>query len=414
MSVVVENIREWLKNFLNDLKNIKNIGLNTFLKNHKYEVVATIGIILVLLMLPFILFKGETKNDVIYKFENSIKNNNPRELSKYLQVDDNKVDYERLIPLINYYKENSESLLKVVKGLKKYDKSGLFNTKVEKGFLRDKYYVNVTSLTVKFNVPTQDIKILLDEKEIVSSKVQKNIVPGKYCLNYNIETEFGDVSKEYYIDIFEDREINIDADVAFITLYSNFSDAKVFIGDKELGVDSGEILNYGPIPTNKDLQLYIKRDFPWGEISSEKVKITKDGYIKLDINMVNDILMTNVKEVINKFYETSFEALNSRDKSLVINCDEKVKEKVYNYIEEKALILKNNYKITDLNVEIEKSEFKYENEIYKGSIYTNIDYNVYKKMLPFIKTGYDSKFLISIVYRDGNWIIEDIQKFNDQ
>ena len=179
-------------------------------------------------------------------------------------------------------------------------------------------------------------------------------------------------------------------------------------------MDSGEILNYGPIPTNKDLQLYIKRDFPWGEISSEKVKITKDGYIKLDINMVNDTLMTNVKEVINKFYETSFEALNSRDKSLVINCDEKVKEKVYNYIEEKALILKNNYKITDLNVEIEKSEFKYENEIYKGSIYTNIDYNVYKKMLPFIKTGYDSKFLISIVYRDGNWIIEDIQKFNDQ
>ena len=66
----------------------------------------------------------------------------------------------------------------------------------------------------------------------MSSKVQKNIVPGKYCLNYNIETEFGDVSKEYYIDIFEDREINIDADVAFITLYSNFSDAKVFIGDK--------------------------------------------------------------------------------------------------------------------------------------------------------------------------------------
>ena len=57
MSVVVENRREWLKNFLNDLKNIKNIGLNTFLKNHKYEVVATIGIILVLLMLPFILFK---------------------------------------------------------------------------------------------------------------------------------------------------------------------------------------------------------------------------------------------------------------------------------------------------------------------------------------------------------------------
>ena len=128
--------------------------------------------------------------------------------------------------------------------------------------------------------------------------------------------------------------------------------------------------------------------------------------------MVNDELNTIIDENINEFYFSSFEALNNKDKNLILGATDEVKEMIYNYIDEKAFLLSNNYKISDLSVEIEKSDFKYEDNIYKASLVTRIDYNVYKKLLPFVKEFNQSYFILNLEYESGDFIIKGIQKIN--
>ena len=64
-----------------------------------------------------------------------------------------------------------------------------------------------------------------------------------------------------------------------------------------------------------------------------RLKSIKDEqYIKLDINMVNDVLNNMIDETVNDFYSSSFQALNNKDKNIISRATEEVKELVYNYI----------------------------------------------------------------------------------
>ena len=117
-----------------------------------------------------------------------------------------------------------------------------------------------------------------------------------------------------------------------------------------------------------------------------------------------------IDETVNDFYSSSFQALNNKDKNIISRATEEVKELVYNYINEKTFLLSNNYEITDLAVEIEKSDFKYEDNIYKASLVTRIDYSVYKKILPFVKNFNQSSFILNLEYEDEEFIIKGIQK----
>ena len=128
--------------------------------------------------------------------------------------------------------------------------------------------------------------------------------------------------------------------------------------------------------------------------------------------MVNDKLNNMIDEKVNKFYFSLFEALNSKDKGLIYGSTDEVKESVYNYINEKTFLLTPNYEITDLSVYIEKSDFKYEDNIYKASLVTRINYSVYKKLLPFVKNSNESSFILNLEYEDGEFIIKGIQKID--
>ena len=127
--------------------------------------------------------------------------------------------------------------------------------------------------------------------------------------------------------------------------------------------------------------------------------------------MVNDKLTDEVNKSVYSFYDSSFQALNERNSELISNATEDAKNKMYEYINEKALLFSNNYEITDLNVEIEKSDFKYEDNKYRASLVTNISYSIYKKLFPFLKTANNGVFLLSLEYNNNEgFYVYDIQK----
>ena len=41
-----------------------------------------------------------------------------------------------------------------------------------------------------------------------------------------------------------------------------------------------------------------------------------------------------------------------------------------------------------------------------------INYDIYKKILPFVKESRDETFLVGLIYDDGKWVSNSIQRFN--
>lgn len=255
--------------------------------------------------------------------------------------------------------------------------------KIKKGFLYDKYYIDINTINVKFTTNISDVNVeFLNKRFNLINEAEFNIIPGEYSLSYKYKTKYGDISESKIINLMEDKIVEVNIDANYITLYSNYDDAKVFINNVDTGLISKEIKNYGPLPKDKDIKVFIQREFPWGIIKSEEISVGNNQYINLNIGMVNDRLNNMINETVDSFYSSVFNALNNKDKNLISGSIELVKEVVYNYMNEKAFLFSNSYEISDLAVEIEKSDFKYEEGIYKASLLTKVEYSVYKKIFP--------------------------------
>ena len=407
-----ENLNSDFLSFIKDIKNIKEIGVKTLWERNRFKFVImfiSIFAIFIFLLSSF----GLSKEEVLSKFELALINGNSSTLAQYVKVENEKVSSKELQPLIDGYDKDKVRIKKIVNELRKVGKSGNFTVESRKGFLKEKYYIDINTINVSFITNINDVDIEFSNKRFnLIDKAEFDVIPGTYKVLYTYKTEYGDISESKIVNLMEDETVEINVDGRYITLYSNFDDAKVFINDLDTGLEAKDVKNYGPLPKDKDIKIHLEREFPWGKINSEEVLISNDQYIKLDINMVNDELNNMIDEKVNEFYFSSFEALNSKDKSLILGATEEVKEMVYNYINEKAFLLSNNYEITDLSVEIEKSDFKYEDNIYKASLVTRIDYSVYKKLLPFVKNSSESSFILNLEYENEDFIIKGIQKID--
>lgn len=355
---------------------------------------------------------ASTKEEAISNFKAAIENKDEKLLSKTLKVDGEKVDSESLVPLIHYYYEKRDTLLDITKKLRAENKSGMLNIESKKNIFGEKYYLNVSKISLVIKSNFNNTEIFIGNRSIKAGEILKDIIPGIYIAKYKLNTDFGDVTGEEEITLIEDANINIIVDAGSITLYSDYKDADVFIDNKNIEKKVSSIVDFGPVPLNKDLNLYIEQEFPWGKIKSEAVVINSSGIIKVDIDMVNDKLMNEIEVSLNTFFNSVFDALNGEDKTLIQNADESTKNKIYDDIFKKTLFFTNNYEISDMSLNIEKSEFKYEDFIYKGNVVVKINYDIYKKILPFVKESRDETFLVGLVYDNGKWISNSIQRFN--
>lgn len=400
------------KDFIKDLRSIKKIRINEILKKKSCISAIILSLITVFVFISYINF-SKSKEDVIEGFKNALINGNSKQLCKYIKVNEEKVSAKELEPLIEYY-SGKESKIKIIENsLKQNGESGNFVLENKKGILTDEYYISINTVEVSFVTDTKNVDVQIEDKSFeLIDKAKFDVIPGSYNINYNYNTEYGDITENMTIDLIDNKIIEIKVNGNYITLYSNFDDAKVFINNIDTNLIAKDIKNYGPIPKNKEILIQLEREFPWGTIKSKSVDISNQQYLKLDINMVNDELMTLISELVNEFYSSSFDALNNRDKELIVNSTIEVKDKIYNYINEKTLLFSNNYEITDLKVQIEKSDFKYEDENYKASLVTKINYHVSKKILPFIKTANESSFILNLEYSNDTFVINGIQKIN--
>lgn len=410
----MKNFKEMIKSnynlFIEYVKDIKGKGFKSLFKERKLELSIISVVIFVILIFLFSSFTL-SKEKLLKKFELALINGNSNSLAKCVKLEDKDIASKELKPLIDGYDKNKLRINKIVNEIRRNGKSENFKLKIKKGFLYDKYYIDINTINVKFTTNISDVNVeFLNKRFNLINEAEFNIIPGEYSLSYKYKTKYGDISESKIINLMEDKIVEVNIDANYITLYSNYDDAKVFINNVDTGLISKEIKNYGPLPKDKDIKVFIQREFPWGIIKSEEISIGNNQYINLNIDMVNDRLNNMINETVDSFYSSVFNALNNKDKNLISGSIELVKEVVYNYMNEKAFLFSNSYEISDLAVEIEKSDFKYEEGIYKASLLTKVEYSVYKKIFPFAKNYNEASFIINLDYEDNKFIVNGIQK----
>ena len=407
---MANKFKVYLECKISDIKNIKELGIIEVLNRTKVIIISLISFMMIF---GFILFNAIniSEEEMLEDLKKSLITENSFKIAKIIRVRDEKISESEFKPLFNYYSGNEDKIKKLINELRKNGEYGNFEIKSKQGLFYKRYYIALDTVEVEFTTNTKDIKVEFEDKKFnLQDVAQFDVIPGIYNVKYTYETQFGDICNDINISILEDKKVELKIDGNYVTLYSNFDDAKVLINNENTGLLAKEIKNFGPIPKEKDIVIKLQREFPWGTIESDEENISNQEYIKLDISMVNDELINIVSKDINGFYESVFEGLNKRNKENIINCTESVRDSVYNYINEKTLLFFNNYEIADMNVEIEKSDFKYEDSVYKASVVTKVNYNIYKKILPFFKTYNESSFILGLEYIDNNFRITEIQK----
>ncbi len=407
---IIKAIKEYLNLLMEDISNIKFSNLKEFLINRKLLLIAMLA------FFTIIGFKigsyNSSKNIILNKLELALRENNPGKIYKEVKLEGKRISKNDLEPLTKYYFENQSNINSVIKDLKNNGESGHFTLINKKILLFDNYYIEIKPVAIKVNVNFDETNIYINNKEIAATNIKRNLIPGKYSVKGKLDTLYGTVEEEKEVYILENMEYDMNMPALSISLTSNFDDADVFINDNAINKKVKDIKKYGPIPLNKEVNIQLQKEFPWGLIKSEKVRVSNLPNINIDIDMVNEELINNVNEATNIFYSSVFDALNNSQSSLILNSHDDTKSKIYDSIKRESLFLKNNYDINDLKTELKSSEFYYENETYKGNVVVNLNYNIKKKLLPFIQSNVEEMFLTQIEYENNNWIVIDVQKFS--
>ena len=399
-SKMKETIKEL---FLKISNNIKIEGKNIRIK------VYIIILILALVSIVFNITKPMSKKELINQLEMALLKGKENWVERNIKIDGAKAENNELKPLIHYYLLNNKDVEQVISNLKKNNNSGNLTIESEKSLLGENYYLNLSTISINITSDIKEAIIYINGREVNKEELV-SLIPGTYEVAYKLKTDYGDVEETKEMDILSSGDVKIEVAAEYITLYSNFSDAKVYINEKDTKKTVSEIKKYGPIPNNKDITIYIAKDFPWGVIKSPEIKVQEDNILKIDINMANDELLATIENTLREFYNSLFDALNNKDSALIENVEENSREEVFNSIYEKPKVFANNYTISDLELKIANSEFKYENEKYVANIVVDMDYSVAKKILPFIKEQKEERFLLSLIYNEEKWLVESSQR----
>lgn len=399
-SKMKETIKEL---FLKISNNIKIEGKNIRIK------VYIIILILALVSIVFNITKPMSKKELINQLEMALLKGKENWVERNIKIDGAKAENDELKPLIHYYLLNNKDVEQVISNLKKNNNSGNLTIESEKSLLGKNYYLNLSTISINITSDIKEAIIYINGREVNKEELV-SLIPGTYEVAYKLKTDYGDVEETKEMDILSSGDVKIEVAAEYITLYSNFSDAKVYINEKDTKKTVSEIKKYGPIPNNKDITIYIAKDFPWGVIKSPEIKVQEDNILKIDINMANDELLATIENTLREFYNSLFDALNNKDSALIENVEENSREEVFNSIYEKPKVFANNYTISDLELKIANSEFKYENEKYVANILVDMDYSVAKKILPFIKEQKEERFLLSLIYNEEKWLVESSQR----
>lgn len=436
---------------LNGAKSIDSKQLFTsiwsWIKRYKWICIGVVAFLIVLAAL-FGTAKYLTDGDrLVAKLEEALKDKDASKLAALLKAKDESkltLNADTLKPLMTLYKNNpseSENLLSDVKSQLRYyeenhsDEDGIYNNYINlrkdgKQFLLfDRYVLEVSPVFVKVYTNFEGTVITVNGKEMAkadSSDYNKTVgplVPGTYTVKAEFKGEYTSLTEEEELDLLDHHfewESHLYLDGDYLTVDSNYNDAKIFIDDKDIGLQTGDQEEIGPISMDGDNKVHVEKEFPWGVIKSEAIPVTS-GYLRAEINPVNDVFQEEIMTTVQTFFQSWVDALNSLDAAKVTSTSETYKESLAGFVQQ-YIDLNQVYegKLTKIVYDLDSVELNHDLD---GNYTASISAQVYANEHSFNQgdTASTAQETISplnfeLSYVDGHWIITgsyDEYWFND-
>lgn len=374
----------------------------------------------ILILLAFFLFFGyflgrinTSREYILSKLEMSLKNSDTSTLSDIVKVDGERVKEKNLESLVEYYSNGNNKIDTLITNLKNNNETKDFKLQSKKYFFWNMYYLEVKTFNIKIKSNFEEGNFILGNSgKVKAGETIKNVIPGNYKITGSLNSNYEEIKTSKEIVVMEDKEIELNFPATKITINSDFQDAEVYINGKDIKKEVKDLKDFGPVPTDGTVSVYLEKDFPWGRNKGEEVKITENPTINLTVPISNETLEEDLTNIITKFYESVFVALNKQNKKYIENCTNDIKNKIYSSVEKKYILFKNKYSNFKIDIDFDNSQYFYTDDTYRATIVANVQYDVSKAILDINKETYSKSFFTRIVYKDDKWIVEDVDNFN--
>lgn len=350
---------------------------------------------------------------ILSKLEMSLKNSDTSTLSDIVKVDGERVKEKNLESLVEYYSNGNNKIDTLITNLKNNNETKDFKLQSKKYFFWNMYYLEVKTFNIKIKSNFEEGNFILGNSgKVKAGETIKNVIPGNYKITGSLNSNYEEIKTSKEIVVMEDKEIELNFPATKITINSDFQDAEVYINGKDIKKEVKDLKDFGPVPTDGTVSVYLEKDFPWGRNKGEEVKITENPTINLTVPISNETLEEDLTNIITKFYESVFVALNKQNKKYIENCTNDIKNKIYSSVEKKYILFKNKYSNFKIDIDFDNSQYFYTDDTYRATIVANVQYDVSKAILDINKETYSKSFFTRIVYKDDKWIVEDVDNFN--
>lgn len=382
----------------------------------KRWIIIFIIILVISLSIGFFLgSKATSKSSLLAKLEISLKNSDLDELRDIVLVNGKKPKENQLAPLIEYYEENSKYINSTIALLKEVGKSNDFTLEGKKTIFGEKYYLNINTYNIKVTSNFSEGEFSLeniDIQSILAGNEFKDVIPGKYNIKGELQGTECTISNSKEITLMSDKTVSMNFSAINVTIESIYDDAEIYINDKKTDFIVDDKKELGPFPTDGTISVHLERDFPWGRISSEEKLVYDVPVINIDLDMKNDKLSDDVKLKVTNFYNSVFDSLNNEDNDIIVDATDDAREKIYDILQKSYFILKNKYTIESIDIKDENCEYEYSDGVYSANIVVDIKYEVSKVFFGINKTVNEKSFFTKIIFKDGSWIINDVENFS--
>ncbi|MBM7597867.1 putative membrane protein YvbJ [Virgibacillus halotolerans] len=282
----------------------------------------------------------------ITAFEDAVTNKDTKELKDLLHPykDSFEITEDNTATLIGYLNDHPDALKQIknrlneqVESLQSSKDSGssddLFGTinlsqAGKRWLLFDDFHFEVVPAMIQVNTKNPDVDLLInDDKVATTSKAYEEssfgpFMPGAYKVKAAFDNTYASVADEEEIELFNNEQQTVshsfELPLEEIEIKSRYDEFNLYVNDKktDIKVDGGK-QSIGTFPFDGSVELDIRKEYPWGEVKSDKETVD-ENYINFNsINVLSEedevALMEQINDTVNQYNE----ALTKNDTSLI-------------------------------------------------------------------------------------------------
>lgn len=322
-----------------------------FPKKAWYYIIPIFALVIIVIGAYLFLSEQYKPNKVIDKFETAVKKKDTKDLTKLMNDGQTEIlvkadDVEGYISYLTKENEFSDLVKQLqkqssqIKGDQKLypikDQYGnelfILQKKAKKKWgIFDQYVIKFIPIDVKVSSNFPNTKVSIKGKKAKTIQSEDDVVdlgktfPGTFQIEAESVGKYSTFKAKEKVDFSEasdnvlEHQINFEGD--YISVYSNYSDAEIFINDKDIGMSVGDSEEIGPIATDGSVKIYAKRNFPTGSKKSQIITVTSNDDINLTFDespteKVEDP-QTALTDFMRSYLSDSVSAINSNDFSYV-------------------------------------------------------------------------------------------------